>query len=95
MLDGLDGLQACLFSQQGDRQPVLLHVQLGLARCSTPEAHKGILCKETLMFSWVDPYVFFSTAFSTHSTLDYSTAFSTYIIELPLSTVCFLSLFFL
>ncbi len=29
--------------------------------------HKGILCKETLMFSWVDPYVFFSTAFSTHS----------------------------
>ena len=47
------------------------------------------------MFSWVDPYVFFSTAFSTHSTLDYSTAFSTYIIELPLSTVCFLSLFFL
>jgi len=26
------------------------------------------------MFSWVDPYVFFSTAFSTHSTLllDYS-----------------------
>ncbi len=44
---------------------------------------KGTLCKETLMFSWVDPYVFFSTAFSTHSTLDYSTAFSTYIIELP------------
>ena len=26
-------------------------------------ASKGILCKETLMFSWVDPYVFFSTAF--------------------------------
>ncbi len=24
------------------------------------------------MFSWVDPYVFFSTAFSTHSTLLYS-----------------------